>query len=110
MASPSPPSITPGIPGPDRLSLDGDPALNFKRFKRSRAVYEIGSRVKDQDAIIRSSILQSYLSPEVQEILESLPCEENDRNNANKLLEMLETHFIGSTNETYERYKFNTRS
>ena len=77
------------------------------KFKHSWAAYEIGSRVKDQDAIIRSSILQSYLSPEVQEILESPPCEENERNNADKLLEMLETH--GSTNETYKRYKFNTR-
>ena len=46
----------------------------------------------------------------MQEILESLPCEENEWNNADKLLKMLETHFIGSTNKTYERYKFNTRS
>ena len=53
-------------------------------------------------------MLQSYLSREVQEILESLPCEENEWNNADKILEMLETHFIGSTNETYKPYKFDT--
>ena len=107
MAPPSHPPITQGIPGPDKLHLHGDTALNFKSFKRSWALYKTGSRVKD--AIIRSSIWQSYLSPEAQEILESL-CEENEWNNADKLLEMLQTHFNGSTNKTYERYKFNTRS
>ena len=70
--SPAPtPSIIYGIPGPQKLTLDGDPALNFRRFKRSWAVYENGSRINVQQADVRSAILQSFLSPEVQEMLES---------------------------------------
>ena len=35
---------------------------------------------------------------------------EDNRKDAGRILKVLETHFIGVTNETYERYKFNTRS
>lgn len=106
-----PPTIYQSVPGPGKLSLEGDAALNFRRFERGWKVYEVGSRVKEQDATIRASILQSYLTAEVLELLETLPFEDPDhRKDADRILKVLEAHFIGTTNETYERYKFNIRS
>ena len=105
----APASIIQGIPGPDKLTLDGDSAVNLKRFKRSWTVYEVGSRINTLNEEVRASILQSYLSADVLEILESLPCEEADKNKVDKILDRLERHFIGNVNETFERYKFNIR-
>ncbi|XP_048759452.2 uncharacterized protein K02A2.6-like [Ostrea edulis] len=106
-----PPMIYQSVPGPGKLSLEGNAALNFRRFVRGWNVYEVGARVKEQDATIRASILQSYLTAEVLELLETLPFEDPDhRKDADRILKVLEKHFIGVTNETYERYKFNTRS
>ena len=85
--------------------------FNYRRFVRGWNVYEVGARVKEQDATVRASILQSYLSAEELELLETLPFENEDhKKDADRILMVLETHFIGVTNETYERYKFNTRS
>ena len=99
-----PPTIYQSVPGPGKLSLEGDAALNFRRFERGWKVYEVGSRVKEQDATIRASILQSYLTAEVLELLETLPFEDPDhRKDADRILKVLEAHFIGTTNETYER-------
>ena len=73
-------------------------------------VYEVGARVKEQEATVRASILQLYLSAEVLELLETLPFEKEDhRKDADRIQKVLETNFIGVTNQTYERYKFNTR-
>ena len=60
------------VPGRGKLSLEGDPALNYRRFVRGWIVYEVGAHVKEQDATLRASILQSYLSAEVLELLETL--------------------------------------
>ena len=93
------------VPGPWKLSLEGDPAHYYRRFVHGLNVYEVGARVKEQDATFRASILKSYLSAEVLELLETLPFEnENHR----KDVDRIETNFIDVTNETFERYKFNT--
>ena len=90
----TPPAINQGIPGPDKLTLDGDPATNFKRFKRGWSVYETGSRIDAQQDNIRAAILQSYLSADVLELLETLPFDSNDdRKDAQKILTVLENHF-----------------
>ena len=85
--------ISESVPGPGTLSLEGDPALNYRRFVGGWIVYEVGAHVKEQDATLRASILQSYLSAEVLELLETLPFEnENHRKDADRILKVLETH------------------
>ena len=110
MGEPQPP-INHGIPGPNKLSLEGNIANNFKRFKRAWQVYEVASQVRNQDPAVRASCMKAYLTEDTQEVLEGLPfTDENHRDNADRILEVLETFCVGTTNETYERYAFFSRN
>lgn len=105
------PPVNHSIPGPERLSLEGNVDRNFKQFKRAWSTYEIASRIKEQPAVIRAATLVAFLKPEVQEVLEGLPFpSEIDRQDAVKIIEVLENFCVGTCNETYERYKFGSRN
>ena len=105
------PAINHSIPGPDKLTFEGKPEVNFKKFKRAWKTFETGSRIKDQEPVVRASCLQAYLKEDVQEILEGLPFDQDeDRKKADKILEVLEKYCVGEVNETYERYAFFTRN
>ena len=50
-----PPMIYQSDPGPGKLFLESDPALNYRRYVSEWNVYEVGARVKELDATVRAS-------------------------------------------------------
>ena len=49
-----PPMIYQSVPGPGKVFLEDDPALNYRRFVHEWIVYEVGARVKEHDATDRA--------------------------------------------------------
>ena len=55
--------------------------------------------------------LNSAMSDEALDLIDSLPYENSgDENDIGKVLDLLEKHYVGATNEIYESYKFFQRS
>ena len=106
---PPPPQINIGT---DKLSMEGNIAVNFKHFKRAWEAYEIRSRVKEQTNAVRSGCLKSYLTVDCQEILKGLPftAPNNDKENVEHILNELEILCVGAVNETYECFVFFSRN
>ena len=55
--------------------------------------------------------LNSAMSDKALDFIDSLPYENSgDENDIGKVLDLLEKHYVGATNEIYESYKFFQRS
>ena len=84
--------------------------MNWKKFRRIWENYEIATRLNKQDSSLRVATLLSCIWSDVLDIFDGLSFDtEAERQDINKVLEKLEAYCIGETNETYERYVFNTR-
>ena len=98
------------IPVPGKLDLRGNLAVNWKTFRRIWESYEIATHLNKQGSSLRVATLLSCIGSDVLDIFDGLSFDtEADRQDITKVLEKLEAYCIGETNETYERYVFNTR-
>ena len=102
--------IQPSIPLPAKLEFKGNLAMNWKRFKRLWKNYEVASRLNSQSKELRTATLLTCIGPDILDIFDGLPfATEDDKDDIDKVLELLDTYFIGETNEIYEAYVFNQR-
>ena len=102
--------IPPTIPLPPKLELRGNLSANWKRFKRLWTNYEVALRLQTQGKDLRVATLLTCIGPDGLEIYDGLPfASGGEKNDIDKVLELLEEHCVGETNETYERYVFNKR-
>ena len=63
-----------------------------------------------EDAIFRLAVLIQCFSTETITLVKSLPFEdESHRTQVDKVLELLENHFVGEVNEIFESFNFFTR-
>ena len=109
-APPVPQIIQSNIPLPPKLDLKGNLTTNWKRFHRLWTNYEIASRLNTQPSELRTATLLTCIGPDALEIFDGLPFEnEAAKTNIDRVLELLQAHCIGETNEIYERYLFNKR-
>ncbi|XP_032241511.2 uncharacterized protein K02A2.6-like [Nematostella vectensis] len=96
---------------PQKLETRGSLANNWKTFKRLWINYEIASQLDKQRMELRTATLISCIGPEALEIYDGLPfANEEDKTNINRIMELMEAHCVGETNEIYERYLFNRRN
>ena len=98
------------IPFPGKLDLSGNLAHNWKRFKRVWENYEIASGLIDMGNDKRAATFLTCIGPDGIEIYDSLPLPAEKKNDMSEILNKFQTYCVGETNETYERYKFNSRN
>ena len=109
-APPVPQFIQSNIPLPSKLEVKGNLSTNWKRFKRLWTNYEIASRLNTQSSELRTATLLTCIGSDALEIFDGLPFEnEEAKTNIDQVLQLLEAHCVGETNEIYERYLFNKR-
>ena len=96
------------MPLPPRLSLAGNLAEDWKQWKQIYDAYETVTNLKSKPANFRVAAFITCIGPEALRIHNSLPYqEEGERQNIERIFELLNTYCIGETNVIYERYKFN---
>lgn len=98
------------IPVPIPMNLSLNLASEWRRFKDEFENYEIASGLVDNPTGRRAAILLSCIGSEAHAVFRTLDVPEADRKKVEKVTEALERHFIGQTNEIYERYKLYIRS
>ena len=99
-----------GLPFPPQLNLRGILAVSWKRFKRLWENYVIAAGVDTKENPLRVATLLTCLGPDTIELFDGFTfAEDADKEDPDKIIEQFENYCVRETNETYERYKFNTR-
>lgn len=96
------------IPLPKPLIIsEGDLMVNFNFFKMQWNNYLIASGANAQTEEVKKSILLSAIGDECLKMYTNFPLTENDRANADNLLNAIERHLTPTVNKRYERAVFN---
>ena len=98
------------IPFPEKLELTGNLAHNWKRFKRVWENYEVASGLNEMGNAKRAATFLTCVGPDEIEIYDSWQLPDEKKNDIGEILSKFQTYCVGETNETYERYTFNTRN
>ena len=105
------PTLPSGLKLPQALKIEGNLAVNWKRFKRSWQNYAIIARLDQFEESYKAALFLSVIGEDALEMFEGMDfATETDRQILNKILEKFEEFCIGETNETYERFVFNRRN
>ena len=99
---------------PPRFSIESGDECAAEKWRRWRkrwqaygTVTELGTKGDDY----KMACLHSALADDALDLLDNLPYENSgDEKNIDKVLDLLEKHYAGKTNEIYESYKFFQRS
>ena len=84
--------------------------MNWTKFKRLWANYEVASRLTTQSRDLHTATLLTCIGPDVLEIYDGLPfANTEERTQIDKVVDLLDAYFIDETNEIYEAYLFNQR-
>ena len=99
------------IPLPPKLDVKGGSLQgNWRKFKRLWDSYEIVTNQKEEQTTYRTAVFLSCIGLDALDIYEGLSFEsEVERNDIDTVLKKFEEYCVGSTNETYEAFKFNCR-
>jgi len=99
-----------GIPMPKPLNLD-NVAANWKKFKRAWDNYAVVVRLQQLDEEYKTATFLSALGEEALEIYEGMTFNPPESSKIlDSVVQKFEEYCIGQTNETFERYLFNSRS
>ena len=97
------------IPIPRPLSLTGNLAQNWKTFSRDWSNYEIASKLNNEEMPIRVATLLSCIGNDAMNVFDGFVLTDEQLDNLPDILEAFKHYCIGETNETYERFIFNSR-
>ena len=105
-----PPNFFPGYafkpPEPVKLSKNG--IENWKLWKQLWKHYCVVSGTHERTTEFQKSLLLSSIGIEALQVYNG--CDPLETDTVSDILLKLDKHILGETNETFERYKFNTRS
>ena len=103
-------SLPSGIPMPKPLCLDNI-AANWKKFRRAWYNYAVVVRLQRFDEEYKTATFLSAIGEEALEIYEGTTFEPPETSKVlDSVVQKFEEFCIGQTNETFERYVFNSRS
>jgi len=103
-------SLPSGIPMPKPLNLDNI-AANWKKFKRAWDNYTVVVRLQQFDEEYKTATFLSAIDEEALEIYEGMTFNPPESSKVlDSVVQKFEEYCIGQTNETFERYLFNSRS
>ncbi|KAG5875795.1 hypothetical protein JTB14_004568 [Gonioctena quinquepunctata] len=93
---------------PEEMSLYGDLALNWKKFKAAYKLYIVASGCSAKEDKVKAAILLHIIGNGALEILETSSLTEDEKQDKDKILHKFEKYFVPKTNVSTERHKFNT--
>lgn len=109
----SPPVQLNRVPFPEKLTFDAvsDRASEWKLFRQIWDNYEISSQLDKCDSKMRTATLLTCFSPSALKVFNAIKFEQaSDKQDIDKVLQMMEKACKGVVNEIYERFLFNTRT
>jgi len=96
---------------PEQLSLQGNLAENWRRWKQRFEIYMIASGKNEKSDEVKAATFLHLAGPEALEVFNTLTFDAaGDEKKISKLLEKLEAYCIPRKNLTWERHVFNTRN
>ncbi|GFR97655.1 retrovirus-related Pol polyprotein from transposon 17.6 [Elysia marginata] len=98
------------LPIPRPLILTGNLTTNWKVFKRDWNTYEIASKLRSETAEIRVATLLSCIGRDAINIFDGFQLTEEQNNDIQEILDAFEKYCIEETNESHERFVFNSRN
>lgn len=96
------------IPSP--LSLNGNLASNFKKFKINFEIYMKATGHNNKDSSTKTAILLNVLGEEAIELFQTFDLKDEERSDYEKVIKAFEDYTTPQTNIVMERFKFNSRS
>ncbi|XP_067667492.1 uncharacterized protein [Haliotis asinina] len=98
------------VPLPAKLELKGNPATNWRKFRRLWNNYVIVTRLNNEDNQFQTATLLTCIGSDALDIYDGLAFEDEDeRNDIEAVLQRFEEFCLGEVNETYESYVFHKR-
>ncbi|EFA12511.1 hypothetical protein TcasGA2_TC004209 [Tribolium castaneum] len=94
---------------PKPKSLEGNLAVNWKKFKKAIDIYIVASGNDDLKDPIKAAIWLHCMGEETLEILDTLELTEEGRKDPEEIVCKLDEYFVPKTNVSVERHKFNSR-
>jgi hypothetical protein len=88
------------LPLPQPLNIEGNLALNWKKWKQVWSAYETVTGLKQRESSFRVATFITCIGSSALEIHNGLPFKTDEEK---------DDHCVGKTNVIYERYKFNNR-
>eukprot|EP00112_Aurelia_sp_Birch-Aquarium-sp1_P015145 Seg333.2 transcript_id=Seg333.2/GoldUCD/mRNA.D3Y31 product="hypothetical protein" protein_id=Seg333.2/GoldUCD/D3Y31 len=93
---------------PDPVRLGKNSADSWKMWKQLWENYYVPMRVNTQPNVFQKSLLISVMGMEALQIYNASEPQEIDT--VTDIIQKLDRHILGQTNEIFERFKFNSRS
>ena len=88
----------------------GNLTTNWKVFKRDWTYYEIASNLKTEEPEVRVATLLSRVGKDAMDIFDGFSLTDDESYDMESILGAFEKFCIGETNESYERFIFNSRN
>ena len=99
-----------GIQPPTGLKLSAkDKAVNWKIYKQQWENYSIVAQLDKQTEEYRVALFLYSVGPDAVKIYNSFDLSDENRRKLSEIIKQFDNFAIGETNETYERYVFNSR-
>ena len=96
---------------PEVLSLDGNIAENWRRWKQRFDIFSLASGLSGKDAKVQAATFLHVAGPEALEVYNTFTWDEdNDKSKVDKISEKFDQYCNPRKNITWERHKFNTRN
>ena len=95
---------------PPKLDLGVERYSAFKSWKQRWKDYAIVTKLNDESAEYKCSMLRYTFSDETQKIYETLGLTDDEEKDSEAIINKLETFAKGTVNETMERHTFNSRN
>ncbi|GBM00269.1 Transposon Ty3-I Gag-Pol polyprotein [Araneus ventricosus] len=90
------------------LSLDGNVAENWRKFKQQFTIYMKASGHDKKDSDVKVVIFLNAVGEEAIELFNTFDLQEEDRNDYEKVLTAFENHFTPKINVLVQRFIFNS--
>ena len=111
VAAPSPRLIIQGLQPPTGLNVSGkNKATNWKAYKQLWENYAIVTQLEQQSEEYRVALFLYSIGPEAVKTYNSFDISEENWRKLPEIMKCFDDYAIGETNETYERYVFNSRN
>jgi len=96
---------------PDALRLTENPTDEWNMFKQMYKTYVVLTELDKKPKAYQQAVFLNLVGPVGVKIFNTLVFEHGeDKESVKTIQEKFDTYILGETNETYERYKFNTRT
>ncbi|KAB0790508.1 hypothetical protein PPYR_15094 [Photinus pyralis] len=95
---------------PNNLSLQGNLAENWRKFKQSFKIFMKATGKDAKDGETKVAIFLNIIGEEAVEVFNTMFISDDDRKDIDKVIEAFEGYCLPKTNVVYERFVFHKRN